>query len=133
MIECLAIAIYFEAQGEPDMGQIAVGQTVINRTYDRRWPDNICDVVYQGPRDSHGNMVKHKCQFSFYCDGLPDRPSPGAAWEAARHNALMAETLHRVGVDVTDGATHYHADYVAPGWADRLTRLFKIGRHIFYR
>ena len=29
-------------------------------------------------------------------------------------------------------ATHYHADYVAPGWSRKLNRTGKIGRHIFY-
>ena len=35
--------------------------------------------------------------------------------------------------DFTDGATHYHADYVSPDWAKRYHRIVKIGQHIFYR
>ena len=27
----------------------------------------------------------------------------------------------------------YHADYVAPSWGRRLSRVDKIGTHIFYR
>ena len=27
----------------------------------------------------------------------------------------------------------YHADYVAPSWGRNLTRVEKIGAHIFYR
>jgi hypothetical protein len=30
-------------------------------------------------------------------------------------------------------ATHYHADYVLPYWADSLDKTVQIGRHIFYR
>jgi len=30
-------------------------------------------------------------------------------------------------------ATHFHADYVQPKWTGTMTRLIKIGRHIFYR
>ena len=30
-------------------------------------------------------------------------------------------------------ATHYHADYVLPYWADSLDKQLQIGRHIFYR
>jgi hypothetical protein len=30
-------------------------------------------------------------------------------------------------------ATHYHADYVLPYWADSLDKSVQIGRHIFYR
>ena len=29
-------------------------------------------------------------------------------------------------------ATHYHADYVEPRWSKSLSRLTKIGHHIFY-
>ena len=36
-------------------------------------------------------------------------------------------------VDITDGATHYHADYVSPSWAKTKTRTTEIGDHIFYR
>jgi hypothetical protein len=30
-------------------------------------------------------------------------------------------------------ATHYHADYVLPYWADSLAKQVQIGHHIFYR
>jgi hypothetical protein len=30
-------------------------------------------------------------------------------------------------------ATHYHANYVVPYWADSLDKVAVIGRHIFYR
>ena len=45
---CVALAIYFEARGEPDAGQIAVAHVVRNRIEDPRYPDNACDVVKQG-------------------------------------------------------------------------------------
>ena len=36
-------------------------------------------------------------------------------------------------LDITDGATHYHADYVLPSWAATKTKTIEIGDHIFYR
>ena len=30
-------------------------------------------------------------------------------------------------------STHYHATYVRPRWARRMTKKEKIGRHIFYQ
>jgi len=36
-------------------------------------------------------------------------------------------------LDVTDGATHYHADYVEPAWAKTKTKTIEIEDHIFYR
>ena len=65
---CLAQAIYFEARGEPVEGWEAVGQVVINRVRDKRYPGQICDVVFQG------EYRRHRCQFSFACDGVSDRP-----------------------------------------------------------
>ena len=35
--------------------------------------------------------------------------------------------------DFTDGATHYHADYVKPAWASSKTKTITVGNHIFYR
>ena len=36
-------------------------------------------------------------------------------------------------LDITDGATHYHADYVFPAWRKSKTKTVEIGDHIFYR
>ena len=36
-LACLATAIYFEARGEPTLGQIAVGQVIMTRVYDPRY------------------------------------------------------------------------------------------------
>ena len=45
---CMATAIYFEARGEPTVGQIAVGQVIMSRVADHRYPDSVCDVVKEG-------------------------------------------------------------------------------------
>jgi spore germination cell wall hydrolase CwlJ-like protein len=29
-------------------------------------------------------------------------------------------------------ATHYHATYVRPKWAPRMTKVTKVGQHVFY-
>ena len=36
-------------------------------------------------------------------------------------------------VDITEGATHYHADYVYPAWRKTKTKTIEIEDHIFYR
>ena len=36
-------------------------------------------------------------------------------------------------VDITEGATHYHADYVYPTWRKTKTKTIEIEDHIFYR
>lgn len=42
---CLAMAIYYEARGEPFRGKQAVAEVVINRSIDRNLP--VCKVVFQ--------------------------------------------------------------------------------------
>ena len=44
---CMALNIYHEAKFQSMLGQIAVGQVVMNRVEDSRFPDNVCDVVTQ--------------------------------------------------------------------------------------
>jgi hypothetical protein len=46
---CLATAVYFEARGEPTVGQVAVAAVVMNRVEARRFPNDVCSVVKQGP------------------------------------------------------------------------------------
>lgn len=124
-IRCLAQAIYFEARGETFEGQMAVAQVVMNRVADPRYPAKICAVVFQNADR------RHRCQFSFACDGKSDRARNRRAW----HRALGLARLVATGPlrDLTAAATHYHADYVAPYWAGRLDQTVKIGRHQFYR
>lgn len=120
---CLAEAIYFEANGESEAGQRAVAAVILNRTADPRYPKTICGVVYQGAQRSG-------CQFSFACDGVAQTPA-GPGWNRARRIADQA--LSGAFRDPTHGATHFHATYVAPGWANRLIETAAIGLHVFYR
>jgi spore germination cell wall hydrolase CwlJ-like protein len=124
--KCLSDAIYFEARGESVRGQMAVAQVVINRVFSGYYPNNICGVVYQNAR-------RHlRCQFTFACDGLPERINEPAAWERAKHLARDALDgnfwLNDVGK-----ATHYHARWVHPWWVREMRKLDRIGVHTFYR
>ncbi len=122
---CLAQAMYFEARSEPKAGWQAVGDVVINRVRDRRYPDSICEVVFQG------EFRRHRCQFSFACDGRSDLAYNEKFWNASYD--LAGELLIKgSNSEIAGLATHYHADYVAPKWAAQMQALTKIGRHIFY-
>ncbi len=124
-LHCLALNIYFEARNEPHEGQYAVAHVVMNRVADSRFPDTACKVIRQG-----GERVRHRCQFSWWCDGLSDRPRNGRVWERAQ---TMAQDVYwGRSEDPTQGALWYHADYVMPYWGRVFERGPKIGRHIFY-
>ena len=144
---CLAKNIYFEAKSEPIAGQYAVADVVLNRVKDSRFPNTICEVVYEGPvRESWQTKkqpdledaeriyhpIRDRCQFSWWCDGKSDNIKDGDAWRKAQEIAyrLVNDYKHR---GLTEGATHYHATYVNPKWAPTLDLVGRIGTHIFYR
>ena len=124
-LRCLALNIYFEARSESDEGRRAVAHVVMNRVSSSGFPSTICQVVQQG-----GAQVKHRCQFSWWCDGRSDRPAKGRVWNAAQ--ALARSIYWGYSQDPTEGAMWYHADYVMPSWGAHFKRGPKIGRHIFY-
>jgi len=122
---CLATAIYFEARDQSLEGQAAVAQVILERRASSSYPSTICDVVRAG------GEVRHRCAFSFYCDGKSDRPRDERAFFIARSLAWSALNGHIK--DATGYATHYHASYVQPSWAVTLVPTRVIGDHIFYR
>lgn len=124
-LKCLALNIYHEARGEPVDGKLAVAHVVMNRVTDKRFPGSVCGVVAQG-----GEKRRHKCQFSWRCDGRSDRPRDRAQW-AYSVDIARAVYFGRTE-DLTNGALWYHADYVRPSWKYVLVKGPKIGRHIFY-
>lgn len=123
---CMATAIYFESRGESYRGQVAVGQVVMNRVAHKLYPGTICGVVFQNQHK------RNACQFSFACDGIPEKVTDGKSWKQAQQIAADVvsgkEYLPEVGY-----ATHYHATYVRPHWAPRMKKLTKIGLHVFYQ
>ena len=124
-VQCLALAISYEAGLEPIAGQEAVAQVILNRVRSTAYPNSVCGVVWQGSHRRTG------CQFTFTCDGSLQRPRSPAALVAAQRVALRV--LAGESADHVRGATHYHASYVAPYWAPTLTRVRQIATHIFYR
>ena len=115
---CLAVAVFFEARGETTMGQYAVAEVVMNRVEDPRYPDTVCDVVFEDR------------QFSFTHDGRPDR-LPRIPTRASRQARTVASDVldgYRIGIS----STHYHTVSVDPFWNEHFELDGKIGNHLFY-
>ena len=138
-VKCLALNMYHEARDQGTAGRLAVSAVVLNRVNDSRFPNTICEVIKQGPtrkswRDpSVSYPIKNRCQFSWYCDGISDEVKDEKTYQKILDFARLIMHNDIQFVDITDGATHYHADYVKPDWADTKTRTTEIGDHIFYR
>ena len=123
---CLTAAIYYEAANEPDEGQRAVAQVVLNRVRHPAYPNTVCDVVYQGT--DRGDLL---CQFSFACDGSMSRVPARESWiraSRAARAALAGSVFPGVGQ-----ATHYHTLAVNPSWNASMTRAALVGAHLFFR
>jgi N-acetylmuramoyl-L-alanine amidase len=133
-IDTLARTLWGEARGEGIAGMEAVAAVVMNRVH--------ADLGDDGLPDWWGEGVEAVCrkprQFSCWNPGDPnlgklgrvrvgDDPLFAAALAIARR-ALAGELL-----DATAGATHYHAAWARPRWAEGQAPTATIGRHVFYR
>jgi len=122
-IRCLAMNIYHEARGEPNMGKYAVAQVTINRVASPRYPNDVCRVVHQ--------RAKETAQFSWTLDDVTDIPKESQAW---LDSIRVAKEVYKQEKTAEIGdALFYHADYVKPRWASKKVKVAKIGRHIFYK
>ena len=127
-LTCLARNIYFEARGEPITGQYAVAEVTMNRRASRRYPNTVCEVVYQKNWDSSRGRYVGAFSWTEF-DVLPE--PTGEEW----HRALViAEAVYyQRYTPILQGAMYFHASHIKPDWAAQKRRVAKIGRHIFYR
>jgi spore germination cell wall hydrolase CwlJ-like protein len=124
-LQCLTMAIYYEAGSESDDGERAVAQVILNRVRHPAYPKTVCGVVRDGAHRGTG------CQFTFVCDGSLARTPSARGWLRAGRIATAA--LGGAVFAPVGWATHYHANYVVPYWAASLDKVAAIGAHIFYR
>lgn len=133
--DCLAQALYHEARGEPETGQWAVANVILNRVVSKRYPSTICGVVFQ-----NAGGKKFRCQFSFACDGRSDSGGNGnrivrESWVRANLIAHAAFKRFQAGhrPDAVPGsALFYHTKAVSPSWSSAYRVVAQIGSHIFY-
>lgn len=114
---CIADSIYHEARGEGLEGMIAVANVIVNRMRSSAYPNTACAVVYQYR------------QFSWTLYDF----KPIVDYGNKHIETIAVLALQSRLIDLTGGATHYHANYVNPRWAASKKQTFVIGQHIFYR
>lgn len=126
-LTCLALNVYYEARGEPLAGKYAVAEVTMNRVASRRYPETVCEVVYEQRWD----RLRHRYVGAFSWTEFDIVPHPeGEQWQRARE---VAETVYfgRQSPQL-HGALHYHANYIKPSWARNRQPIAHIGRHVFY-
>jgi len=116
---CLAMNIYFEGRGESAKGRAAIASVTMNRVRSKRYPNSVCEVVWQRRQFSwthiaprHHVITDHK------------------AW----HQAIVVAQLFLSGAQVSlvGNATHYHSVNVEPSWQDDTKLVALVGDHMFY-
>ena len=159
---CLANNIYFEARAESYAGKQAVANVTQNRLESKDHPDSYCGVVKEGPHRESWKTAKdktldkseriyyprkHRCQFSWYCDGQKDViwanyektgqtiKGNARAWKESVELAIMIAGNTKLTVsDNTDGAVYYYAhNLVYPSWAKTKSYIGVLGNHTFMK
>lgn len=148
-LDCLAANIYHEARGESYNGKLAVAHVTMNRVKSSRFPNTVCDVVYQAKYSQwwleQGKKVplRNRCHFSWYCDGKSDEivltdkhgniiKKNLFAWKQS--NDIARKVLINQTQDPTHGATHYYnPDLAEPYWRSHYERVAVVDNHAFYR
>ena len=135
---CVALNAYQEARGEDFNELLAVSQVVMNRVDAHDYPDTACDVITQGPTRPSWNDPdvqiprRHRCQFSWWCDGRSDKVHDAAAW----NDCIVAAYLVYIGAvsNQVGDATHYFAhEKVVPTWAASMQVVTVFNGHTYLR
>jgi N-acetylmuramoyl-L-alanine amidase len=130
-IDVLARTIWGEARGETLAGQEAVANVIMNRVA----------VAKQRGQMWWGNTIRDVCRkpYQFSCWNHND-PNYIKLTQVTEQDRIFAQCLrmarravHGALADRTQGATHYHGDYIMPDWARGQNPTIIIGRHVFYR
>lgn len=126
-VQCLAENVFYEARGEPLVGQYAVAEVTMNRVASPLFPNTVCEVVHDGHWDSRRN--RRVADFSWTSHELLPEPR-GFEWRKAM--AVAGSVYDNQEAPLVNGALFYHASYVSPAWARSKIRVAHIGQHLFY-
>ncbi len=110
--------IHAEAEGEPLLGKIAVGNVVLNRVRSAYYPNTIYGVIFDR---------KYGVQFSPILNG--------AIYNTPSYNSTLAAKICLEGFDVSGGAFFFLAPRLSTSsWIPKSREYaFTIGNHDFYR
>ena len=114
----LARIIHAESRGEPLLGQIAVGNVVLNRVKSKDYPNTIYGVIFDR---------KYGVQFSPVLDG--------SIYNTPSYNSTLAAKICLEGFDTSEGALFFlRPEMSTSSWIpNNRPYLFSVGKHDFYK
>lgn len=121
-VRVLALNMYHEARGEGPDGMLMVAEVTMNRVASTRYPNTICDVVYQ------------RSQFSWVRTKRDHTPTDRELWTLS---LSLAQDILDENIDLFNtGATHFinpRRLTRIPNWVSQYSYVGTIGNHDFYR
>lgn len=127
-VTCLALNVYHEARNKSSVNQLTVAMVTMERVYDKRFEDNVCDVVHDGYVPG-----RKDCHFSWYCDGKPDTPYNHTAYKKSFAIAQVIYYNYDYMIHPMKGANHYHTDDVDPYWNEDMRYIGSLDNHLFWK
>jgi spore germination cell wall hydrolase CwlJ-like protein len=133
-LACMAKNIFYEAGGEPLLGQAAVARVVMNRI-NHGFGSNPCNVIYQATyvekENEYGDTYKAKlCQFSWVCENKAEPNKNSPRYIQAKNIAYEVMANDAYAEVVPKSTLFFHNLSVSPSWPYQQVK--KIGNHIFY-
>ncbi|MDC0349195.1 cell wall hydrolase [Alphaproteobacteria bacterium] len=127
-IDLIARTVFGEARGENSFQALqAIAHVILNRVKDgKNWPSSVRDVILQNKQFSCWNQRDP----NYY--KIQSVTFNNTAFRQAYQATLSALSSN---TDITNGANHYHANWVAPRWSRRknMIRVAHINKHVFYK
>lgn len=120
-LQCATLNLYHESRSESDIANVMVMAVVLNRVDDKRYPNNICNVVFQ-PK-----------AFSWTSDGLSDKVYNPKQYKRLYKIVEWAMINQESVKMLSEGIDHYHTTDIHPYWADSLTYKITLDKHKFYK
>lgn len=133
----LTLNLFFEARGEGVRGMEAVADVTITRVHDKRYPNNVQDVVLQSRQFSWTRQhLKGRKDFfglvSLQNELLHSGKMKPADLKRYKEAEAIARKVLREGYKPRYRFTHFHTIKIRPYWVEYRSGM-QIGNHIFYR
>jgi N-acetylmuramoyl-L-alanine amidase len=118
--DIIAATLILEAGGEKDSNAMIAVYEVIRNRAEKSGQHMMVEIFRRKQFSCWNNIPQRKHLFK----KAQQHPKYKIAYQIVDRDEKT---------NVTNGATHYHADYVLPYWASTMTKTVTIGKHIFYK
>lgn len=124
---CLALTVYFESRGEPNMGQHYVAHVVMNRSTEKN-DENVCATVFDRDQFSWVNHLKRSKDLSLMAKRALKSVVDKEAWDKSIDVANKVISRKQ---DITHGAMYFNEKRIGVRYATN-TKPKRIGNQIYY-